>query len=77
MTLKNDAKFEIKLTCGLENNMKNLTNFYQSTQSFNIRTLMGSFIQSRKCISLKFTEEFCVITMKNDEKCQMSQKRIN
>ena len=28
-------------------------------------------------MSLKFTEEFCVITMKNDEKCQMSQKRIN
>ena len=28
----------------------------------------GPFIQSRKCMSLKFTEEFCVITMKNDTK---------
>ena len=26
------------------------------------------FIQSRKCMSLKFTEELCVMTMKNDAK---------
>ena len=26
------------------------------------------FIQSRKCMSLKFTGEFCVMTMKNDAK---------
>ena len=26
------------------------------------------FIQSRKCVSLKFTGEFCVMTMKNDAK---------
>ena len=32
MTLKSDAKFEEKLTCGLENDMKNLANFHQSTQ---------------------------------------------
>ena len=44
MTLKIDAKFEEKLTCGLENDL---------------------FIQSRKCMSLKFTEELCVMTMKN------------
>ena len=31
MTLKNDAKFEQKMTCGLENNMRNLANFHQST----------------------------------------------
>ena len=31
MTLKSHAKFEEKLTCGLENNMKNLENFHQST----------------------------------------------
>ena len=28
----------------------------------------GPFIQSRKCMSLKFTGEFCVMTMKNDAK---------
>ena len=31
MVLNIDAKFEGKLTCGLENNMKNLANFHQST----------------------------------------------
>ena len=31
MTLKSDAKFEEKLTSGLENDMTNLANFYQST----------------------------------------------
>ena len=32
MTLKSDAKFEEKLTCGLENDMRNLANFQQSTR---------------------------------------------
>ena len=27
-----------------------------------------SFVQSIKCMSLKFTEELCLVTMKNDEK---------
>ena len=38
----------------------------------NLKTgsLMGSFFQSRKCMSLKFTEELCVIKMKNDVKLQ-------
>ena len=40
MTLKSDAKFEEKLTCGLENDMRNLANFHQSVK---IGTLMGSF----------------------------------
>ena len=31
MTLESGAKFEEKLTCGLENNMRNLGNFHQST----------------------------------------------
>ena len=32
MTLKSDAKFGEKLTCGLENDMRNLANFHQSTR---------------------------------------------
>ena len=32
MTLKSDAKFEEKLTCRLENDTRNLTNFEPSTQ---------------------------------------------
>ena len=31
MTLKSDAKFEEKLTCGLENDLRNMENFHQST----------------------------------------------
>ena len=31
MTLKSDAKFEEKLTCVLENDKRNLVNFYRST----------------------------------------------
>ena len=31
MTLESDAKFEEKLTCDLENDMRNLANFHQST----------------------------------------------
>ena len=31
MTLKSDAKFEGKLTSDLENDMRNLANFHQST----------------------------------------------
>ena len=31
MTLKSDAKFEEKLTCGLENDMRNMENFHQSS----------------------------------------------
>ena len=32
MTLKSNAKFEGKLTCGLKNDMRNLLNFHQSTR---------------------------------------------
>ena len=32
MTLESDAKFEEKLTCSLENDVRNLENFHQSTK---------------------------------------------
>ena len=69
MALNIDATFEGKLTCAFKNDMRNLANFHQSMfESLKIGTLMGSFIQSRKCMSLKFTGEFCVMAMKNDTK---------
>ena len=52
MTLECDAKFEEKLTCGLENDMKmNLANFHQKFSK--LRLSLDPFIQSRKCMSLK------------------------
>ena len=32
MTLKGDAKFKGKLTCGLKNDIRNLVNFHASNQ---------------------------------------------
>ena len=49
MTMKSDAKFEEKLTCGLENDMRNFTIFYQSTR----QSLMGSFYPKQKMYELK------------------------
>ena len=67
MVLNIDATFEGKLTCAFKNDMRNLVNFHQSMlESLKIGTLWDPFIQSRKCMSLKFTGEFCVMTMKND-----------
>ena len=73
MTLECDAKFEEKLTCGLENDMRNLANFHKSTpnsQNWDFLSL-DPFIQSRKCMSLKLTGELCVMTMKNDAKFEI------
>ena len=70
MTLESDAKFGEKLTCGLENNMRNLANFHQSTWNWDSKLglLWGTFIPSRKFMSLKFTGELCVMTMKKNVK---------
>ena len=55
MKPKSDVKFEEKLTCCLENDMRNLANFHQSTRKCQNWNFDG--IQSRKCMTLKFTEE--------------------
>ena len=44
MTRKSDAKFEEKLTCGLENNIRNLLNFHQSTLESHNWDLDGIFL---------------------------------
>ena len=43
MTLNGDAKFEEKLICGLENDMRNMTNFHQSTSKSQNWDFDGSF----------------------------------
>ena len=41
--VKNHAKFEEELTCGLKNDMRILANFDPTLESLEIRTLIGSF----------------------------------
>ena len=71
MTLECDAKFEEKLTCGLENDIRILTNFHQTTKFSKLRLSLDPFIQSRKCMSLNLRGKLCVMTMKNDEKFEI------
>ena len=59
MTLKIVAKFEEKLTCGLE-----FGKFLPEHSKLGLS--WDPSIQSRKCMSLKFTEELCVMTTKNN-----------
>ena len=56
MTLKSHAKSEEKLTCDLENGMRNLVNFHQNTFHFSseVSKLVLSwdpFVESTKCMS--------------------------
>ena len=49
MTLKSDVKFEEKLTCRLENDMKHLVNFHQSTrksQNWNFDGILLSKVEN-------------------------------
>ena len=43
MTLKSDAKFKEKLTCGFKLDVKNLVNFHSTTQKSENFFSMGSF----------------------------------
>ena len=58
MALDCDAKFEENLTCGLENDMRNLAKF--SPEYLKVSKLIFSwdpFVQRRKCMSYKLTDE--------------------
>ena len=47
--MKSDAKLEEKLTCGLENEMRNLVNFYQSTrksQNWDLDGILSSKVEN-------------------------------
>ena len=69
MALNIDVKVESKLTCTFKNDMRNLANFCQSSfKSQKIGIFIALFIQNTKFMSLKFTGELCVMTMKNDAK---------
>ena len=69
MTPEIDPKFEEKLTCGCQIPQLNeeFGNFSpEHLKVWKLELSWGSFIQSKKCTSLKFTGELCVMAVKND-----------
>ena len=64
-----DAKFGGKLTCAFKNDIRNLADFDLSMfEGLKLGLFLGLFIRSRKCMSLKFIGELCVMRAKNDGK---------
>ena len=53
MALKSDAKFEEKLTCGLENDMWNLADFHQSTRKYQNWDFDGTLLSKVENVSAK------------------------
>ena len=71
MTMKNDEKFQKKLTCRFKIDVRNLTNFYLSTQrSQRFLFWWAAFGQSIQCLSWKRTEELSFVTLESDSKFQ-------
>ena len=66
MTLKSHAKFEEKLTCGLENDMRNLANFHQKTWKCQNWYFHGILLPKVENLCCKLTEKLYVMTLKND-----------
>ena len=64
MRLRSYANFEESLTGGLKKDEK----FGKFLQSPKLGLWLDPFAQSRKDMTLKFTEELCVMTMKNNAK---------
>ena len=58
MTLKSDAKLEEKRTCCLENDMRNLANFHQSTrkcQNWNFDKILLSKVENVWALNLQWS----------------------
>ena len=67
--MKNDAKFEEKLTLGFKNDMKNLVNFHPTTQKSKYFTSMSYFCPNYMRFELKKNkEELSFMTMNDDAK---------
>ena len=71
MTLKSDAKFKEKLTSCLEKWHEEFGKFSpERLKVLKLELWWDPFVQSRKYVTLKFTVELCVMTMKNDTKIE-------
>ena len=74
MALESDAKFEEKLTCGFESNVRNLANFHQSTCKLGLKigTFMGYFYPKYKMYELKIHRG--VMCYYNEERCKIGNR---
>ena len=68
MTLKSDAKFKEKLTCGFKYDMRNLVNFQPTTQKSKNYTSTGYFCSKYMRFELKNTEELYFMILNSDAK---------
>ena len=69
MTLKGDAKFKGKLTCGLKNDITNLANFHASSRKSENLHFDGILLsKAYKDLDEKNAEELCFMTLKSDAK---------
>ena len=68
MTLESDAKFEKKNDLWFGKWHEEFGRWPEHTKVSSLGLLLGPFIQSTKCMSIKFTTDLCVMTMKNDAK---------
>ena len=69
MTLKYDAKFKEKLTCGFKYDFRNLVNFHPTTQESDFFFFFfgwAHFVQSIQGLSYKNTEELSFMTLNSD-----------
>ena len=53
----------------MKTQLRNLANFHESTRKCQ-NWDFDPFVESRKCMTLKFAEELCVVAMKNNAKFQ-------
>ena len=68
MTLKSDAEFKEKLTCGSKYGMRNLMKFQPTTEKPKNFTSMGYFCPKYIRFELKNTEELSFLTLNSDAK---------
>ena len=68
MTLKSDAKFKEKLTCGFKYDLRNLVNFHSTTQKSELFISMGSFCPAYTKFELQNTVELSFMTLNSDAK---------
>ena len=68
MTLRSYANFEEKLISGLKKDMRIFKFTPEHLKVSKLELWWDPFVQSRKGMTLKFTEELCVMTMKNNAK---------